>query len=114
MTGDGPCGQVWVAVMRWAGLLVLGLVLAAPEAQAAKRCAEPYPPVIKPDPAVSKAQLAAVRDDVAAFMAASDIYQKCLIETKDVTGRVQMNQSVKERVGREFNALVRTAGGGKS
>jgi hypothetical protein len=99
----------WVFGMRWVCLPLLALLLSAPQAaQAAKRCNEPYPPVIKPDAAQNREQLAALRNDVAAFLAASDIYQKCLIETKDVTGRIQMNQTDKERVGREFNSLVHT------
>jgi hypothetical protein len=93
--------------MRWAVLISLAVLAAAPQAQAAKRCAAPYAPVIKSGAPLSKAELAALREDVTAFIAASDIYQKCLLEAKDPTGRAELNQATKERVGRDFNLLVK-------
>jgi hypothetical protein len=99
--------------MRWMCLLVLGCVAVAAPAQAGRRCNEPYAPIIKTDAAVSTDQLASMRSDVAAFIAASDIYQKCLIDTKDTSGRIGANQAVKERLGREFNALLKSSAAGR-
>lgn len=93
--------------MRWAVLISLGILAAAPQAYAAKRCAAPYAPVIKSGAPLSKAELATLREDVTAFLAASDIYQKCLMEARDATGRAEVNQAAKERVGRDFNLLVK-------
>lgn len=95
--------------MRWVSLLVLGCFAVAAPADAARRCNAPYAPILKTGSPTTYDQLAAIRSDVAAFLAASDIYQQCLIETKDTSGKLASNQMVKERVGREFNALLKMA-----
>jgi len=59
------------------------------------------------------------RPIVQAFITASDVYQKCLVEAAksdagfktQATKLVEANQQDKERVGKAFNALVKSMGG---
>src|SRR6185503_1976145 len=98
--------------MRWMTLLALGCLATASPAEAARRCNEPYAPILKISSPTTYDQLASIRSDVAAFIAASDIYQKCLIDARDTSGKIEANQAVKERLGREFNALLKVAAAG--
>jgi hypothetical protein len=77
------------------------LVLAGP---AAARCNEPYAPVVKINANATKQDVAALMNDVKAFIAASDVYQACLAGGGP---RLEANQKEKERVGREFNTALR-------
>ena len=86
---------------------IAALAIAGP-AQAGERCNQPYAPVIKVDASTTQQQLVTLRGDVTAFIAASDIYQKCLLATNPGSAKLQANQAAKERVGREFNALVKS------
>jgi hypothetical protein len=83
--------------------------LAGP-ALAGGRCSQPYAPVIKINASLTKEDLASLRDDVTSFIAASDIYQTCLIaESRSgvpTDSLIDANQAQKERVGQQFNAAV--------
>lgn len=89
--------------------------LASP-AFAAAHCSQPYAPDTK---VTGKEGLTQLRQDVQAFITASDIYQKCLVDAAksdagfktQATKLVEANQQDKERVGRAFNALVKSMGG---
>jgi hypothetical protein len=91
-------------------LSIVGLAIAGP-ISAAERCNQPYAPIIKADPSTSVAQVATLREDVKAFIAASDIYQKCLVAKNDISGKIKANQEAKARVAQEFNALVKSIKG---
>jgi hypothetical protein len=107
--------------------LVSALLLAsAVPAFAQSACAEPIAPVAIDGGAATTAQMNAAHDDVMTFLKQSDDYQVCLLkELKDardaakkdkkeldpsveagVTAKVQANQSLKEKVGAEYNAAV--------
>lgn len=87
-------------------------VIAGP---AAARCSQPYAPVVKAPAGATKQDIANLRNDVAAFIAASDVYQACVVAAKGTQAQLHANQVEKERVGREFNALARAFNnGGKS
>jgi hypothetical protein len=85
----------------------------------AAHCSQPYAPETKLDPAAGKDAVTQLRQDVQAFITASDVYQKCLVDAakSDVGFKnqaeklVEANQQDKERVGKAFNALVKSVGG---
>jgi len=89
--------------------------LASP-AFAAAHCSQPYAPDTN---VTGKDGLTQLRQDVQAFITASDVYQKCLVEAAksdagfktQATKLVEANQQDKERVGKAFNALVKSMGG---
>lgn len=81
--------------------------LAALAGPAAARCSQPYAPVVKITASTTKEDLANLRSDVASFIAASDVYQACLVAQRADHALLEANQVQKERLGREFNAAVR-------
>jgi hypothetical protein len=85
------------------------LVAIAGPAAAEGRCNQPYAPVIKITASTTAQEIATLRGDVQSFMAASDIYQQCIIASNGGNDRrVQANQAQKVRVGQQFNEIVRT------
>ena len=107
--------------------LASALVLAsAVPALAASSCAEPIAPAAVAGATATSAQMNAAHDDVMTFLKQSDDYQMCVLrelkEANDaakkakkdpdpaleteVKARIQANQSLKEKVGAEFNAAV--------
>lgn len=105
---------------------VFVLLMVAPAFADASSCYEPIPPAAVDGGAVSVQQMKAAHDDVVNFIKASDDYQLCLnadflaqkeqakkdkkqldpsIEA-DVSARIDGNQSLKEKVGAEFNTAV--------
>lgn len=80
------------------------IALAAP-AQAA-RCNQPYAPTIKLAPNATTQDLERLRGDTVAFIAASDVYQKCLLATGGAD-RISANQALKKKIGAQFNETVR-------
>jgi hypothetical protein len=95
-------------MLRMAFLATAALVFVAGSAQAGGRCSQPYAPVIKISASASKQEMTSLREDVSSFIAASDVYQKCLTAQGGGESMIDANQSEKERVGRLFNTLVRT------
>ena len=99
-------------------LFAVALTALASPALAA-HCSQPYAPDAKLDPAAGKDALTQLRQDVQAFITASDVYQKCLLEASKADASfkaasvklVEANQQDKERVGKAFNALVKSLGG---
>lgn len=79
-------------------------VLAGP---AAARCSEPYAPVVKITAATTRQDLATLRNDMTSFIAASDLYQTCLVAQHGDPTLAEANQAEKERLGRAFNAALR-------
>ncbi|HXC55761.1 MAG TPA: hypothetical protein VNU97_10735 [Rhizomicrobium sp.] len=107
--------------------LVAALVLGSTgAAMAQSACAEPIAPAAVNGTTATKAQMNAAHDDVMTFLKQSDDYQTCLLkefndakaaalkDKKDLdpslepatTAKIQSNQSLKEKVGGEFNASV--------
>lgn len=98
---------------RFLVVAVVMISMAEP-AVAGGRCNKPYAPVIDQGAAVTKADLARMREDVQAFVQASDIYQQCLLKSgmgATTTNLVSSSQSEKERIARTFNALLRSSKG---
>jgi len=85
----------------------------------AAHCSQPYAPDTTLAPGAGKDAVTQLRQDVQAFITASDVYQKCLVDAAkiDVAFKnqadklVEANQQDKERVGKAFNALVKSVGG---
>lgn len=85
----------------------------------AAHCSQPYAPETKLDQGAGKDAVTQLRQDVQAFITASDVYQKCLVDAAktdagfkvQATKLVEANQQDKERVGKAFNAIVKSLGG---
>ena len=85
----------------------------------AAHCSQPYAPDTNIATGAGKDAVTQLRQDVQAFITASDVYQKCLVDAakNDVGFKaqasklVEANQQDKERVGKAFNAIVKTMGG---
>jgi len=106
--------------------LASALVLASAIPAFASNCAEPIAPAAIAGATATTAQMNAMHDDVMTFLKQSDDYQMCVLrelkEANDaakkakkdpdpaleteVKARIQANQSLKEKVGAEFNAAV--------
>jgi len=80
------------------------VLLAGP---AAARCSQPYAPVVKITASTTKQDLANLRNDMASFIAASDLYQSCLVSQHGDRSLADANQAEKERVAKEFNTALR-------
>lgn len=97
--------------MRLMALTATALaVLAGP---AAARCSRPYAPVVKINASTTKDDMVSLRSDLAAFIAASDVYQACLVAERSNPELIAANQVQKERIGREFNAALRAFNSGR-
>ena len=79
-------------------------VIAGP---AAARCQQPYAPVVKITASTTKEQVASLRNDMASFISASDVYQACLVAQRADHSLVDANQAEKERIAKEFNSALR-------
>ncbi len=91
-------------------ILVGALVSIAGPAPAQDRCKRPYAPTVNVTPATSAGDLERLRGDVKAFLAASDLYQGCLLKgvtTAKEKAQLSANQADKVRVGGAFNAAVK-------
>jgi hypothetical protein len=81
----------------------------------AAHCHQPYAPDTSIPAGAGKDAVLQLRQDVQAFITASDVYQECLVSeaNTDVTFKVQAdkltaaNQTDKQRVGDAFNAIVK-------
>ena len=101
-------------MIRKTCIAVLLFSLATP-ALAAPRCERPYAPEISDLKNTTALQISTIRDDVRTFIAASDIYQACLVKNangdaasqREVSSLIDANQRDKQRVGTRFNALLR-------
>jgi septal ring factor EnvC (AmiA/AmiB activator) len=92
-------------MFRLSLLAAAGVMVLAGPAQAG-RCIQPYAPVIKASAAATPQDMKTLRADVASFIAASDLYQTCLVAQNSEQAKLDANQAEKERIGRQFNALV--------
>lgn len=114
--------------MRLAAILMAGAALGlAGPAAAEGVCVRPAAPAVADGAALTLEQLQAVKGEVAAFLAASDAYQTCLVDellaqraaakatkakiapevVKANAARLDENQADKERAGAGYNAAVR-------
>lgn len=91
--------RIWIAAAAC-------LAFAGP-AFAGGRCSQPYAPVIKVSATTTKQDIMSLRDDVQSFIAASDIYQNCLVALND-DARIEANQAQKERIGQQFHNALQT------
>ena len=102
------------------------LCLSAAPALADNTCVEPFAPTVPHGSSATKEQLLTARNEVTAFIKASDEYQQCILldvqqqrdaarhdqktlpqEVEDrAKSRIDANQREKERVGKEFNEAV--------
>jgi len=94
-------------MMRLSFLAAVALAVLAGPAQAG-RCNQPYSPVIKVSATATPQDMKTLRADVASFIAASDLYQSCLVAQNSEQAKLDANQAEKERIGRQFNTLVQT------
>lgn len=94
--------------MRSVVLVASSLLLLAAPAHAGGRCDKPYAPVIKVTPPVTKVALTSLRGDATSFIAASDVFQKCIAGQGGADAQIRSNQDDKERVARQINTLIRT------
>jgi hypothetical protein len=115
-------------MLKTLGLAVaLAAVSAAPAfAQNLSNCAEPIAPAALDGGSATTAQMNSAHDDVMTFIKSSDDYQLCLLHEEkllndaavkakkdpdpaidaSVKAKVQANQSLKEKIGAEYNAAV--------
>jgi hypothetical protein len=89
-------------------MVAAALVAIAAPAQAA-RCNQPYPPTVKLAPNATVQDMSTLRGDVTAFLAASDLYQKCLVASGATVGDMKLdsNQALKKKIGLQFNDTLR-------
>jgi len=112
-------------------LSVAALVLFALPAAAQDRCVVPYAPTVPKGMTASREQILTARDQVTAFLKASEDYQSCLklyleqqmeearrdprnnspesvaMMKRAIENRAGANQREKERTGTEFNEAVK-------
>lgn len=108
------------------GLASALVLVSALPAFAASACSEPIAPAAVNGATSTEAQMHAALDDVKTFLKQSDDYQMCLLkELKDANdaaikakkdpdpaldtatkAKIQANQTLKEKVGAEYNAAV--------
>ena len=93
--------------MRIGMSFLAAMALAVLTGPAAARCSQPYAPVIKINASTTKQDVLSLRSDMASFIAASDLYQSCLVAQHGDRSLADANQAEKERVAREFNNALR-------
>jgi hypothetical protein len=94
--------------------LSFALAFATSPALAEVRCNQPYAPDIAVGTDMTKEQLSTMRDDTKSFIAASDIYQACLLKAGNANlsfllqaeELISKNQREKLRIGKAFNAAA--------
>ena len=90
-------------------LAAICMFVATPVLAAAARCNQPYAPQFRDGAGATRQDIMAMRDDAQTFIAASDIYQACLLKAGlqiDTRMKVEANQRDKVRVGKAFNAVL--------
>ena len=95
--------------MRREFALAAMLVIVATSASAAGRCNQPYAPDFRDGASATKQDIMTMHDDAQTFIAASDIYQACLLKSgsqADAQVKITANQREKARVGNAYRAVV--------
>src|SRR5579871_5852952 len=103
--------------MKFLLCLAVAFVTAAIPAWADTRCNAPYAPEFRPSASMTQDEVRAMREDTQAFIAASDIYQACLLkaQAKDSLNPtllaqtkklIDAKQHEKERVAKLFNGFM--------
>lgn len=88
----------------------------------AAHCSQPYAPDTNIPAGAGKDAVLQLRQDVQAFITASDVYQQCLIDQSNTDPGFKpqadklaaANQADKQRVGDAFNAAVKQFNSGSS
>jgi hypothetical protein len=97
------------AMIRALALSLVFCCFSVTEAPATGRCSRPYAPQIPEGGTASRDEILSARSDTTAFVTASDLYQRCLLQTP--TGQNQSlaedNEQEKVRVARDFNNALR-------
>ena len=113
-------------MLKTLGLVAALVLVSALPAYAQSACSEPIAPAAVDGSIATTPQMNAAHDDVVTFLKQSDDYQSCLLREfkqaqadalkakKDVdpalqtavNAKIQANQSLKEKVGGEYNASV--------
>jgi hypothetical protein len=101
-------------------MVVRSIILAAALCTAASpvfaaHCSQPYAPDMSLSAGAGKDAVSQLRQDVQAFMTASDVYQQCLIDESNsdpsfkpkADKLIDANQADKQRAGDAINALVK-------
>ena len=96
--------------------LILAFAFIASPAFADIRCNEPYAPEIHATASTTNKEIVNMRDDTQTFIAASDLYQACLLKVAEKNSSfaaqakklIDMNQREKTRIGNAYNALLAT------
>jgi hypothetical protein len=94
--------------MRREFALAAMLIFGASPVLAAARCNQPYAPQFHGGAGATKQEIMNMRDDAQTFIAASDIYQACLLKSgmQDARVKVEANQREKVRVGNAYRAAA--------
>ena len=96
-------------MLRISALTLAFFFAAISTAPATPRCSEPYAPQVPNGRTATLDELNAARRDARAFIAASDVYQECLLESPTSPRRealLDANQAQKERIGSAVNAAI--------
>ena len=97
--------------------LAVAFMTVAIPAWADTHCNAPYAPEFRPSASMTQEELRTMREDTQAFIAASDIYQACLLkaQAKDSLNpgllaqtkkKIEANQHEKERIAKIFNEFL--------
>lgn len=107
-------------------VLAASIALTAPAFAGLDQCQEPYAPVLPTPKTVTKESLHKAKDEVLRFISDSDAFQTCMLAVMAVKDKdeklspqqmqqaqraIDENQAEKERVGAEYNALVKVVNG---
>lgn len=112
--------MVRVLRIAWASCLAVLFFAAPASAERHYNCVVPFEPVIPNAKQASQAEMDEARLDVIGFLAASDMYQDCLVRTvkavgdptlrevqiKNVEPLIKQNQDDKCRIGMAWNSAV--------
>lgn len=99
---------------RIMGFLTVFLTIGLPAFAAETRCTEPYAPEINVSSRTTSEEMQSMRSDTESFVAASDVYQACLLKAAEKNPSyaptakklIRENQVQKERIGKAYNAGV--------
>ena len=98
-------------MVRIAGLVTVFLTATLPALAAETRCNEPYAPEIHITSSTTGEEMQSMRGDTESFVAASDVYQACLLKAAEkipayaptAKRLIQQNQLQKLRIGKAYN-----------
>ncbi|MBI3677770.1 MAG: hypothetical protein HY243_14270 [Proteobacteria bacterium] len=100
--------------MRRVFVVVAAFVATTLPAAASERCNQPYMPEVSVAPSATVQDMVTLRGDVVSFIAASDVYQTCLMKAQggdssfepQAMRLISENQQEKVLLGKKFNDAV--------